>query len=59
MGVNIEKLSILFYNTHLISDWSLDLFSLIPNIGYCCHEVRTMVHGDWTQQLQNLLTEVL
>lgn len=44
---------------HLISDWSLDLLSLIPNVGNCCHEVCTVVHGDWTQQLEDLLTEVL
>ena len=37
------------YISHLISDWSLDLFPLVPNVGNCCHEVSTVVHWDWTQ----------
>lgn len=44
---------------YLIPDWSLDLFPLIPDIGDSCHEMSAMVHRDWTQQLQDLLTEVL
>lgn len=49
----------MFLNTNLISDWSFHLFPLIPNIRNCCHEVSSVVHGDRTQQLQDLLPEVL
>lgn len=44
---------------YLISDRSFDLLPLVPNICNGCHEVSTMVHGNWTQELQNLLSEVL
>lgn len=38
-----------FIITHLVSDWGFHLFSLIPNISNGCHEVGSMVHGDWTK----------
>lgn len=53
------KFSISCWTANLISDRSLDLLPLIPNICNCCHEVCAMVHGNWTQELHNLLPEVL
>lgn len=49
----------LFQLIYLISYRGLDLFSLVPNISNGCHEMSAMVHGDWAEQLEDLLTEIL
>lgn len=54
-----QHCSTVFLPGHLISDWRLDLFSLVPNISNCSHEMSAVVHGDRTQQFQDLLTEIL
>lgn len=45
----IHRLANTVLDTHFVSNWSLHLFPLIPNVCDCRHEVGTMVHGDWAQ----------